>query len=112
MGFSCIVMRVFDSIGFCEKGFFCTVAGLCAIEAKGDVDELELEVVIVLVISRKSRLEGRSVLRLACWDGVRLAAGNLACGDAAKLDVTTKLARRLAVNKGRLFRCKPAPMAS
>ena len=25
MGFSCIVMRVSDSIGFCEKGFFWTI---------------------------------------------------------------------------------------
>ena len=72
MGF-CIVnaiigLRVFDSVGFCEKGFFCTVVELCAIEAKVDVDD-ELEV-IVLVISRKSRLVGRSVLRLACCDGL------------------------------------------
>ena len=114
MGFSCIVMRALDSIGFCvnnEKGFFCTVVGLCAIEAKVDADELELKVVIVLVISRRSRLEGRSALRLACCDGVRLvccvearlATGKLACGDAtklewlplrsAKLGATTKLAR-------------------
>ena len=112
MGFSCIVMRVSDLIGFCEKGFFCTMAavgvGLCAIEAKVDVDD-ELEV-IVLVISRKSRLEGRSVLRLACCDGVRLAcceAGKLACKlEWVPLDATTKLGRGLPVNNGTLIRCE------
>lgn len=48
-------MRVSDSIWFCEKGF----SGLCTIEAEVDVvnEELEVEVAIVLVISRKSRRE-------------------------------------------------------
>ena len=77
MEFSCIVMHASDLIGFWEKGFFCTVIELCAIKAKVNVDELEVEVIIMLVISRKpSRLEGRSALRLVCCDGVRLVCCN------------------------------------
>ena len=119
MGFSCIIMRVSKSIGFCEKGFLCTiddaVVGPCAIEAKVDVDELEVEVVIVLVISRKSRLEGRGPVRLVYCNGVRLAcceAGKLACKlEWLPLDAATKLARGLPVNKGTLFRCDAAKLA-
>lgn len=85
-------MRVSDSIWFCEKGF----SGLCTIEAEVDVvnEELEVEVAIVLVISRKSRLEGRS-------------AGKLACGAKPLIDTTPKLARGLPVFGGTpLFRCE------
>ena len=104
MEFPCMVMRVSDSIGFCEKGFFCTVVGLCAVEAKVDVDELELEAVIVLVISRKSRLEGRSAVRLACCGACKLGCKlEWLPLDTAKLDATTKLARGLPVNTGTLF---------